>query len=277
MSGNDRWWLRAGAKDDTSPWSRDEWNAIVQRRTTEQVAEAERLKEPPMDDARRMEIERQENLAQRYKSLVADAGPRGLLVTMTLTQYADLVDPAICHYCGCSIGPTHYGIDRKDPGRGYEKDNVVACCAGCNKAKQAFPYAVWKAIADAFVDQHGRGKMWPVPPIRSSPERRQRMDDAKLAVGLARGLKALAMWAIAVEQRRIQVATREWRERNRTQRAPLTADDIAARKERKRRQDASYYQRDKRERAIAQGRVVEAIPAVRHGKGFEWRGRWRPG
>ncbi|SRR5258706_9040889 len=56
-----------------------------------------------------------------------------------------------CWYCGCepkniSSARVHgygdfiyQGIDRLDNDRGYEIDNVVPCCAVCNKAKRDLP------------------------------------------------------------------------------------------------------------------------------------------
>lgn len=51
-----------------------------------------------------------------------------------------------CNYCGDSLtitrkaynmnGPyTHNGIDRVNNDRGYEPNNVVACCEICNRMK----------------------------------------------------------------------------------------------------------------------------------------------
>lgn len=55
-----------------------------------------------------------------------------------------------CHYCGVEPrqvmkdkygrngGLVYNGIDRVDPSKGYETDNVVACCHPCNRAKSDF-------------------------------------------------------------------------------------------------------------------------------------------
>jgi hypothetical protein len=59
-----------------------------------------------------------------------------------------------CHYCGSGPGNTqgngsagrwngeytYSGIDRKDNDQGYLPDNVVPCCATCNRAKNVQPY-----------------------------------------------------------------------------------------------------------------------------------------
>jgi len=49
-----------------------------------------------------------------------------------------------CHYCGKAPSPRN-GIDRKDNLRGYEPDNVVACCKTCNYAKRFMPYSEFLA------------------------------------------------------------------------------------------------------------------------------------
>lgn len=59
-----------------------------------------------------------------------------------------------CHYCGhkptgedrdltpltLSYTDCYNGIDRKDNSLGYQTDNVVPCCAICNRAKNNMDY-----------------------------------------------------------------------------------------------------------------------------------------
>ena len=51
-----------------------------------------------------------------------------------------------CEYCECLPNQIktdrsktnvfiHHGLDRVDNGKGYTEDNVVSCCAACNRAK----------------------------------------------------------------------------------------------------------------------------------------------
>lgn len=42
-----------------------------------------------------------------------------------------------CNYCGAAI--TKVGIDRVDSTKGYEQDNIVACCTLCNWMKRELP------------------------------------------------------------------------------------------------------------------------------------------
>lgn len=70
---------------------------------------------------------------------------RGYVWKLTGEQFDELTSQP-CHYCGAAPsntwtlpqgnGPFVYsGIDRVDNTRGYEPDNVVPCCAICNRAK----------------------------------------------------------------------------------------------------------------------------------------------
>lgn len=55
-----------------------------------------------------------------------------------------------CHYCGLPPSNTarrkehsvyvYSGVDRKDNGLGYVRENVVPCCYTCNRAKGTTPY-----------------------------------------------------------------------------------------------------------------------------------------
>lgn len=73
-----------------------------------------------------------------------NAKKRGLSWTINDEECVEMFD-SVCHYCGIEpyqVIKGHYkepyiynGIDRIDNNRGYEPDNVVACCGECNKAK----------------------------------------------------------------------------------------------------------------------------------------------
>ncbi len=56
-----------------------------------------------------------------------------------------------CHYCGIDPAPRN-GIDRKDNERGYEANNVVACCAKCNFCKHTMSYEKFLAYLQRISD-----------------------------------------------------------------------------------------------------------------------------
>lgn len=79
-----------------------------------------------------------------YKGCKSDAKRRKLTFSITKEQFFELVTSA-CHYCGTKsskIIKTESGsnficngLDRIDPNRGYELNNIVPCCFECNRAK----------------------------------------------------------------------------------------------------------------------------------------------
>lgn len=52
-----------------------------------------------------------------------------------------------CHYCGFP-GNSLNGIDRKDPKGEYTTENILPCCAICNRAKFTHSYAEFGAYLD---------------------------------------------------------------------------------------------------------------------------------
>lgn len=70
---------------------------------------------------------------------------RQLSFNLTCETFYALLN-ASCTYCGApaSAGSLGYnGIDRVDNNRGYEPDNVVACCSVCNSAKHSMSVRDW--------------------------------------------------------------------------------------------------------------------------------------
>jgi hypothetical protein len=54
---------------------------------------------------------------------------------ITQSQHWTLIEPNVCYYCGKHLHETGSGLDRIDSAKGYDFDNVRACCKHCNKAK----------------------------------------------------------------------------------------------------------------------------------------------
>lgn len=56
-----------------------------------------------------------------------------------------------CYYCDGALPETGYGLDRKNPTGQYVLDNVVSCCAECNKTKRnRFNCEEFKIMMDAL-------------------------------------------------------------------------------------------------------------------------------
>lgn len=66
-----------------------------------------------------------------------------------------------CYYCGCppsnGIDTKWNGLDRIDPNKGYELDNIVPCCRTCNMAKKTSTQAefiTWaKRLAENLISK----------------------------------------------------------------------------------------------------------------------------
>lgn len=89
---------------------------------------------------------------------------RGLAWELTLEDVARIMRSP-CHYCGASdsnevrkrgLTFRHNGCDRVDNARGYHPDNVVPCCAVCNRAKLTMGYADFVAWLDRVATFRGR-------------------------------------------------------------------------------------------------------------------------
>lgn len=71
----------------------------------------------------------------RFANIKNGAKQRNLFFDLTEQQMCDLLN-GTCSYCGCKHCN---GIDRVDSSKGYTIDNVVPCCAICNRMKNNYP------------------------------------------------------------------------------------------------------------------------------------------
>jgi len=71
----------------------------------------------------------------RYKYLEKSARRRSLEMTITESQYKDIISFGRCAYCSDSFSETGTALDRKDNAKGYTLDNVVPCCGECNRIR----------------------------------------------------------------------------------------------------------------------------------------------
>jgi hypothetical protein len=63
--------------------------------------------------------------------------------TLTVEEFTEFWQKG-CYYCGTIIETI--GLDRKDNSKGYNIDNVLACCATCNMMKH-------KSTHDSFINK----------------------------------------------------------------------------------------------------------------------------
>ena len=56
-------------------------------------------------------------------------------VLLNFEEYAELVVGKVCNYCSGSLPEMGHGLDRLNNKLGYQKGNVVPCCADCNQKK----------------------------------------------------------------------------------------------------------------------------------------------
>jgi len=87
------------------------------------------------EGARKAKYKSNRTIEGRYGNLIKQAKNRNIEVKLTLEEYSYIIKDLKCHYCKKELHATGSGLDRKDNNRGYEKNNVVACCKHCNERK----------------------------------------------------------------------------------------------------------------------------------------------
>lgn len=70
----------------------------------------------------------------RFAATKGDAKRRGILFQVSSEQF-EVIVALPCSYCG-KHWATGNGLDRVDSDKGYTIDNVVSCCARCNRMKR---------------------------------------------------------------------------------------------------------------------------------------------
>lgn len=72
-------------------------------------------------------------LQYRYTEYRLCADRRNIPWNLSLKEFCDALKKT-CTYCGL----VSRGLDRVDNLRGYEKDNIIACCTWCNVSKNKY-------------------------------------------------------------------------------------------------------------------------------------------
>ncbi len=82
------------------------------------------------------EAARRQTPRNRYSHAKGRAKYRGLSFRLSLRKYTELIQKP-CYYCNDYFPrvTTSTGLDRIDNNRGYTKDNVLPCCASCNRTR----------------------------------------------------------------------------------------------------------------------------------------------
>lgn len=79
-----------------------------------------------------------------YNILHRNAKQRRIHVGLSYEHFLRFAQILFCHYCGAEVKWTKhntakngvsYNLDRKDPSKGYVKENLVVCCGLCNEIK----------------------------------------------------------------------------------------------------------------------------------------------
>lgn len=82
----------------------------------------------------------------RFRTYVSSAKSRGFEWKLSLEEFLSFWKVP-CTYCGSDI--VTVGLDRVDPAKPYELDNVESCCSDCNRMKsdltsEAFSFHISK-------------------------------------------------------------------------------------------------------------------------------------
>lgn len=89
-----------------------------------------------------------------YNRLKDSYKTRGIEVSISYEEFLSFTSTENCTYC---LGPIvwdsdhRYHLDRKDNNLSYTLDNVVVCCAKCNKGKrELYSYEEWYGMTKYF-------------------------------------------------------------------------------------------------------------------------------
>lgn len=77
------------------------------------------------------------SLNYKYIAYKNNAKNRNIYWGISKEEFSELWNLS-CHYCGNEIATI--GVDRKDSGIGYLKNNIVPCCSFCNTIKMDLEY-----------------------------------------------------------------------------------------------------------------------------------------
>ncbi len=96
--------------------------------------------------------QRLETSRDRYCKLKYRCKKHNLELHLTNEQYAEIItDFTTCHYCDKPLGKTGSALDRVNNEPFYAYDNVVTCCARCNRVfNNYFTYEQKLVLAEAI-------------------------------------------------------------------------------------------------------------------------------
>lgn len=104
-----------------------------------------------LNPEKRNEYERSPN--RRFKRHIATCKRSGIPFVLTFEEWKEIIKNNKCYYCPNTLPTNGIALDRKYPEIGYFLDNVVPCCAECNKTKRnRFSHIEFKIMMDALND-----------------------------------------------------------------------------------------------------------------------------
>jgi hypothetical protein len=110
-----------------------EWNKKYQIDNKEEIIKKRKeYREKNINIIRKKSIIKGKTPNGKYSYYKATAKRRDIEFNLTLEQFTELWNKP-CYYCGDEIKTI--GVDRVDNTKGYQVDNIVPCCAWCNKMK----------------------------------------------------------------------------------------------------------------------------------------------
>lgn len=101
-----------------------------------------------------LEARRLKPFEAMFNRLNESAAKRGVSIALTYTDFLKFTEIKNCHYCLNDViwketGSSTYNLDRKDNNIGYVEDNLVVCCAKCNKGKrELYSYYEWYGMTE---------------------------------------------------------------------------------------------------------------------------------
>jgi hypothetical protein len=95
-----------------------------------------------------------------YNILKGYAQKRFGVVELAYEQFLEFTKITKCHYCNAAVSWTKfnvtkhgnaYNLDRVDASKNYKPNNLVVCCARCNRGKSdCFTYDEWYGMTSYF-------------------------------------------------------------------------------------------------------------------------------
>ena len=95
-----------------------------------------RYRETHADSVKEWYANRPKDAKRRWWAMRGGSKQRKIECTIDFETYLEITKDGVCFYCKKEIAETMgHRLDRKDNAKGYTPENVVPCCAACNRMK----------------------------------------------------------------------------------------------------------------------------------------------